>query len=138
MPEQDDKRLTMDELDALRDAGFSPEFLTVVRRDPETVGEQRNSAREGARQLLRTDYGPDLERFEDATERKGDYFQRLAQGELAEAFYHADIANTRLLLDTFGRDYLIERLIDGDSRDPESSARYVDERIDNYGDGIIP
>lgn len=138
MAETQNKRLELDELAVLRDLGASPAFLTVARRDPETIGERRNSAREAARQALRACEDPgDLTR-EELEGRGGHYFGALLDGEIAEAWFRADITNTRILLDTFGRDYLIERIIAEDGREPEAAARHVDERVDEYGDGILP
>jgi len=137
MSEQEPKRLTTEEMDRLRTADVSPELLTIVRRDPETLGHERNSARAQVRSALRNRHpeaeGDDL-RLND---RGGHYFGALRDGDIGGAFIRADIANTRLLLDTFDRDYLIESLIDGEGWSSERAARYVDERISEYGDGIL-
>ncbi len=138
MSKTDTKRLSTEELDRLRQADVSPEFMAIVRRGPETVGKQRNSTREEARKMLRTT-PRDMQASEDLPVRKqgGHYFQALRRGEVGEAFFRADITNTRLMLDTFGRDYIIERMVAEGEKSPEGAARYVDEQIDRFGDGLI-
>lgn len=132
MSESDTKRLSTEELDRLRQADVSPELLTVARQDPEAVGKKRNSAREQMRKMLRA--REDTTPPEDLPVRNygGDYLEALREGSLAGAFIRADIANIRILLDTFGRDYLIERLIEEEGWTSERAERYTDERIEEF------
>lgn len=128
-----DTNITDDEYDTLRDDGAAPELLAVLRADPESVGINRHSNREAARKHLNR--RPDGLHLETVG---GDHFAALWNGDLAEAFYHADGSNTRLLLSVFGEQYIVERLIADDNRDPEVAARMVGERVERYGDGLTP
>lgn len=137
MSDTDTEQLSGEQLADLRAAGVSPEALAVIRIDPETVGRSRNSAREQARKVLRPVLGsPDPE---DVTpsEYGGDYFAGLCNGSVGKAFIHADIANLRLLLEAFGRAYLIERLVADEGYRPGAARKKVDDVIERYGDDIL-
>lgn len=138
MSEHDENRLTRNELRRLRTTQASPALLAIVRVDPEVAGVSRNSAREHVRQRVRgTNYagGALTDRL---VNRGGDFFTALFDGNVGSAFVRADGNNTRILLDRFSREYLIERLVADEGFDADRAARYVDERIDRYGDGMAP
>lgn len=135
-PDNDMKRLSETELRRLREAGVSAEFMAVVQTDPEEVGRSRNSARERARQMLRTT--PDDTHPEDLPLDRytGDYARALREGNLGEAFIKADIANTRILVALFGREYLTERIAAEDG-DYEYAKRYVDQNIETHAADLV-
>lgn len=136
MPEQEPKYLTDEELKRLRTAEPEPELVAIVRRDPEAIGETRNSARELVRTHLRGE--PDLSDLglRNRLETGGHFFGALLDGNLGEAFIRADVSNVRLVLDTFEPAYIEECLIHEEDFSPEKAKRYLGERIKLYGDKL--
>jgi hypothetical protein len=135
-----DEALSPDELKKLRDIGFSAEMVAICRQDPEIVGKSRNSTREVAHMVLARTEMADEDRYDWAVSRHGHFFGALAEGDLERALARADVTNTRLLLATFGRAYLIERVVSevGTSiQSREEATRWVDGTIERLGDGIL-
>jgi hypothetical protein len=79
-------------------AGASPEFATVMLAEP---SDHPDVDRHSVKELVRKHDDPERVR-----ERGGDFAGNLWDGNVAEAFFHADGNNVRLLLDTFGPAYL--------------------------------
>lgn len=136
MPEQQMPSLTAEERSRLRTANPSPELMALVQQAPETVGRDRNSARELVRTLLRADEDLQGDALRAELESGGHFFTALLDGYLGEAFVRADITNTRLLLHTFGPVYIEECLIYHEDFSTEEAKRYVQDRIENFGDKL--
>jgi len=111
------------EAESLLDAGASSEFVTVMLAEPDThEGVERSSVR----QLVRKYDDP-----EELADRGGDFAGNLWDGNMAEAFYHADIDNTKLLLDIFGPNYLwAEGVREGEPSD--HFRRILHEKVERY------
>lgn len=92
--------LTTDHIAFFRKAGASEVFLTLIDTDPEEAGGVHNSVRQEARRYLF--YG-DLDGDPgDFTHEGGIFFTRMWDGDLYEAYRHADIASGPLLESVFG------------------------------------
>lgn len=112
----------------LLDAGVAPEFVTVMLADTDDhVGVGRNSVAEL------------VGKFEDperVAKRGGDFAGNLRDGNLADAFYHADENNTKLLLDLFGPDYLWARGV-ASGEAPDHFRRILYERTERYRPDLL-
>lgn len=126
------KALSIDELDVVREAGASPEFLSVAAFDPGQAGAKENSPVHGVRKYAAegTLTEGDLDSFDPGSH--GSFFEALWDGYLGVAFIKADIDNIRLLLAVFSTRYLIERVVADDDMDAEYAARLVSERIERH------
>jgi len=107
----------------LLDAGASPEFVTVMLADP---SDHQDVDRFTVKQLVRKHDDP-----ERVAERGGDFAGNLWDGDMAEAFYHADINNTKLLLDIFGPNYLWAAAV-SDGEAPIHFRRILHEKTERY------
>lgn len=129
--------LTEDDFDMLREAGASAAFMRVLRTHPETVGISRHSVREGVRKLLDGDRSVDG-LAASVPSVGGDFFTNLWEGNLMEAFVHADGNNMRLMTRVFDPE---EYLVDAQEHhrwDVPYAKRILHERFERYGpDGVV-
>lgn len=113
-------------------AGASTEFLTVAAADHEAAGAGRNHA---ANVLHQATSGRDAEYWPDAIEeralRSGSFIHDLWHGDLAEALYHADIGNMKLLFHCFDHDVLLAELAE-DRGSVESARKWLEPNIERY------
>lgn len=90
----------------LRVEGASDAFITVIQTDPEEAGAKKNSCRNEINKWIRWNDG---EIDEDALQRPGfggGFFEKLWNGNLYEAYNHADANNQRILQEAFGLAYI--------------------------------
>lgn len=111
------------DLMAARSAGASDVFIMVASIDPDVAG-------------LDTNFVADrLARYDDPgmiPERAGDFLGSLWDGDLAEALYHADGTNSRLMVRVLSDDLLLSALA-ADRGSMESAHRWYDPYRERYG-----
>jgi len=123
-------------LAAARKAGASSLFLVVAAIDPDAIGAERNYV--ATKLVRRAEDGGD---GDDVTvpplpRRAGDLITALWDGDLAEALYYADAANTRLLVRTFSESVLVSALA-ADRGSEESARRWLEPKLDRHGWDVV-
>lgn len=98
-------------------------FLVLAAIDPAVVGVEYNHV---ARKLAQTD---DVSRIPSMG---GDFMANLWEGNLAEALYHADTTNMRLIIRTLSRDVILSALA-ADRGSMESAERWFKPNEERYG-----
>jgi len=95
----DETNSTVDELvDELHESDASRALKRIVRRDPQSVGASRNSAREEVRKYIDS-WDMDLSEDEPFG---GSFFMALWEGDVDRATRLADLDNARLMEAEFG------------------------------------
>jgi len=123
MTEYDHEDLERADLTRARKAGADTFFLILAAVDPGAVDVPYNHV---ATKLAHTD---DLSRD---SRRWGDFMGNLWDGDIAEALYHADGTNMRLIIRTLSRDVLLAALAE-DRGSMESAERWFKPNEDRYG-----
>lgn len=107
----DEIEITDDHIQFLREAGASEEFLDMVETDPEQYGVPENSAAQKIRSLIRTgdlNLSADPEDFRFCA---GGFLTKLWNGDLFGAWRKADLNNTPLMLEVYGKRIIITNAI---------------------------
>ena len=123
MTHYDDVELDREDLIRAQRAGADTFFLIIAAVDPAAVNLSRNHA---AEKLAHTD---DLSRD---GRRWGDFMENLWSGDIAEALYHADGTNMKLIIRTLSRDVLLSALAE-DRGSMEAAERWFKPNEDRYG-----
>jgi len=71
-----------------------------------------------------------IENFDGAPDPGGDFDQAARDGDIAEAFYRADLDNSRVMLDALGEEVIVAALVADGGRTTEAARRYVADRKD--------
>jgi len=111
------------DLMAARSAGASNVFILLASIDPTEAQVKRNFV---ADRLARYD-SP-----EAIPERAGDFLGSLWDGDLAEALYHADGTNSRLMIRVLSDDLLLSALA-ADRGSMESARKWYHPYRERYG-----
>lgn len=92
-------------INTLRAVGASDAFITVIQTSPEEAGAERNSCRAEVLKWVRWNDG---EVTEEAMKPHygGGFFKKVWDGEIGEAYGHADSNNQAILIEAFGVNYI--------------------------------
>lgn len=133
MSETTTPTLDSEMLAAAREAGAAELFVTVAAVDPDAVAIGRNHAGDFVARVcdgVPVEERP--ERLETRVERAGDFMSDLWDGDLAEALYHADGTNKRLLFRLLADDVMMSALIE-DRGSYESAHSWFQPNSERYG-----
>lgn len=133
MSETTTPTLDSEMLSAAREAGADDLFIMVAAVDPDAVAIARNYVADEVARTL--DGVPDEERVETLERdiaHRGDFMLSLWDGDLAEALYHADGTNKRLLFRLLADDVMMSALIE-DRGTHESARRWFQPNAERYG-----
>lgn len=125
----DETQLERSDIVEANRAGADTVFLILAAVDPEAVGVDYNHL---ARKLARTDDKSEL------PHTAGDFVHHLWEGNLAEALYHADQTNMRLIIRTLSREVILSALAE-DRGSMESALKWFKPNEERYGwpDGMF-
>lgn len=120
-------------LTAARQSGASDLFVMLAAVDPSAVHVDQNHV---TQRLARACDGYDPAAYTAAIEREagrwGDFMTAVWDGDLAEALYHADTRNTKLLVRLLDYDVLLSALA-ADRGSVESAEAWLDPVVERYG-----
>jgi hypothetical protein len=133
MSETTTPTLDSEMLAAAREAGADDLFIMAAAVDPDAVEIARNYvADEVARTLDSVPDGERAETLERDIAHRGEFILSLWDGDLAEALYHADGTNKRLLFRLLADDVMMSALIE-DRGTHESARRWFRPNAERYG-----
>lgn len=100
-----DDEMSRELINTLRAVGASDAFITVIQTSADEAGAKRNSCR--AEVLKWLDWN-DGEVTEEAMKPHygGGFFKKVWDGEIGEAYGHADSNNQAILIEAFGANYI--------------------------------
>jgi len=111
----------------LHDAGASEAFISMYLS---TAGDRRHSIREE----LDSGYGGEvLERGGDPSNAGGGFFAKVWNGDLFDAFLHADGSNTPLMLEVFGPEKIRRQGVDEAGYGLDYATRMVNDKATRHG-----
>lgn len=89
----------------LRAEGASDAFITLIKTNPEEAGVEVNKARNEVNKWIRWNDG-EVEEEALKPHYGGGFFKKMWDGEVYEAYNHADSSNKALLREAFGLSYI--------------------------------
>ena len=124
--------VTRDMIDAAAEAGASSWFRLIAAADPTALGVSRSHISDRLVRCFDDPTDPSPEEVERMVERSGSFTTALFEGDVAEALYHADAANMKILLRLLNHDLLREHLAH-DRGSIEAANRWLEPNIERYG-----
>jgi hypothetical protein len=125
-------KVTREMIEAAREAGASAYYRVIAAANPHPLGVEHNYVGEELVRCFDDPAEPTAEEVDRMAKRSGDYVWSLFKGDIAEALYHADATNMRILLRLFDADLLREHLVD-DRGSVESADRWLEPNLERYG-----
>lgn len=105
-----DVELTIGNLRFIRDAGASEAILDLIKFPAESIGINRNSARQEVRKYV---FWDDLDGNPDEFDHLGGhFFTAMWDGDLFEAWVRADLNNKVLMMEVFDEERIISAAIE--------------------------
>jgi len=105
MQTTDGEEVNRELINTLRAVGASDAFITVIQTKPEEAGAKRNSCRDEVLKWVRWNDGEVTQEAMKPT-YGGGFFKKVWDGEIGEAYGHADSNNQAILIEAFGVNYL--------------------------------